>query len=82
MRPEHLYKGTDLDNRKDMLARGREIVLRGEKIGTSKLTEDLVREIKERLSYRNDGILAREFGVSDSLIWNIRHGISWKHVHV
>lgn len=81
-RPIHLFLGTDSDNRADMLAKGRARIVRGSQVGTAKLTEAQVIEIKLRLGHRNDGVLAREFGVSDSLIANIRHGRSWGHVDV
>jgi hypothetical protein len=78
--PEHLFAGTHLDNHRDMVSKGRQVILRGEDVGTSKLTASQVREIKSRLGYRNSGALAREFGVSDSLIDNVRYGKSWRHV--
>jgi len=82
LNPEHLFKGTCADNTADMMLKLRHNTLRGSQIGTSVLTEEQVKEIKRRLGYRNDGVLARMFGVSDSLISSIRHERSWKHVCV
>lgn len=78
--PRHLFLGTQADNNADRDAKGRNIVLHGSRIGTSKLNEKTVGKIKRRLGYRNDGKLAREFGVSDSQIFNIRHGLAWRRV--
>jgi len=78
--PSHLFLGTPADNVHDMMSKGRNVVLHGASIGTSKLNEQQVRDIKSKLGYRNSGKLAREFGVSDSLIDNIRYGRSWRHV--
>jgi hypothetical protein len=61
--------------------RGR-VGLRGERHGKVKLTEVEVREIKRRLVSGRDrrdcpAWLAREFGVSSSLIYGIRDGRNW-----
>jgi len=45
--PEHLFLGTNKDNMEDMTKKGRKPI--GEKVANSKLTEEQVREIKERL---------------------------------
>lgn len=81
LRPDHLFPGTDADNVADMMAKRRHNTIRGSKIGTSILDEKIVRKIKRLLGYRNDGILARQFKISDSTVSDIRHGRSWKHVY-
>jgi hypothetical protein len=78
--PAHLFLGTHQDNTDDKYAKGRQVHLRGERIGTSKLTTAKVRRIKRLFGRLSDCEIARRFDVSDSLIWNIRHGISWRHV--
>jgi hypothetical protein len=42
-----------------------------------KLTRADAEAIKARLSYRNGAALAREFGVSNSMIYHIRDGTAW-----
>ena len=79
--PEHLFLGSHADNNRDMISKGRNVVLRGEQIGTAVLGSTEVRSIKGLFGKLSDCEIARRFGVSYSLIWNIRHGISWRHIH-
>src|SRR4051812_2593059 len=56
-------------------------VAKGEAIGTSKLTEDDVREIyRLRLSGVAQRAIARQFGVDKSTIQDICHGERWGHL--
>lgn len=75
--PDHLILGTQRDNVADREARGRRDV-KGEQIGTSKLTEKEVLEIKSSLE--SVSVLADRYGVDKSNIWLIRAGKSWKHL--
>lgn len=50
----------------------------GEKSGTSKLTDDLVRYI--RASSESHETLANEIGVHKSCIEKVRYGETWRHV--
>ena len=93
VRPSHLFAGTHAENMADRDAKGRnahgdrhgcrlhpERVRRGEQHGNSKLTEDLVDEIRrlraEGLSQRAIGA---KVGVSHVQVGNILRGHSWKH---
>jgi hypothetical protein len=76
--PDHLIIGTQKDNVADREARGRRDV-RGEQVGTSKLTEKDVLEIKT--SEESSTVLAKRYGVDKTNIWAIRSGKSWKHLH-
>jgi hypothetical protein len=90
--PLHLWCGTVAENMADRDAkgrgggwknagRGRSSGARGSLHPLSKLTEERARELKARL--RRDGgrikiaPLAREFGVSASLLYGIRDGRNW-----
>jgi len=83
--PAHLFIGTQTDNLRDCVAKGRHKPARypqpGEMNPRAKLTEEEVRGIKRRLA---DGgrttELAREFQVVPSVISNIKYGRRWKHV--
>lgn len=78
----HLVKGTQADNIKDIWARGRMQVLRGEAAGNAKLTEQDV------LAIRRDYIpgvfgcnrLAKLYGVSKENITKILQRKSWAHL--
>ena len=52
----------------------------GEKHGMSKLTERQVRIIKYRLNALTTREIADSFRVSFHTIWDIRNGITWRHV--
>lgn len=79
--PAHLFLGTDLDNNQDMIAKGRNIIIRGERHGRSPFTDADVRIIRERwTSGASFSSLAREFGVSRVAIRNICLKRSWSHV--
>jgi hypothetical protein len=71
--PDHLFLGTHDDNMKDMAAKRRYV------LPNVKLTEQQVNEIRQKLAM---GVtttrLAKDFGVSATCIWYIRHGKSWK----
>ncbi len=82
-RPDHLFLGTNTDNMKDCVAKGRDNraakALPGEKNPQAKLTEADVLAIrcKPRVSRFT---LAKMFGVTESCIAAIRGGKGWKHV--
>lgn len=80
--PDHLLLGTVADNNRDRDERGRHVALKGEANGTSKLTDEKVRQIR-RLAAR--GIMSQKaigerFGVSQRAVWSILAGKSWTHV--
>jgi len=87
-RYDHLIVGTTRDNTLDSIERGRagyRVHLGEANGGGGKLTEDQAREIKHRyppgpLPPGARGALAAEFGVSYSLIGQIRGGKQWRHV--
>lgn len=68
--PNHLFTGTQSDNIRDMLNKGRG--------GVQRLTPAAVREI--RASAESVPVLARRYGVVDGAIHNIITRTSWKHV--
>lgn len=76
--PNHLRAGTMKENMADREARGRRDV-RGEQIGTAKLTEKDVLEI--RASDLSLVALADKYGIDKSNVWLVRAGKSWKHLN-
>lgn len=77
--PDHLFFGTDADNRADCVAKDRHA--RGERSGVNKLTEAQVKEIKRLIA---NGMrlmdIAPLFGVSKNHISGIKNGRYWRHL--
>jgi hypothetical protein len=85
VRPEHLFLGTNLDNVRDALSKGRmavgdrngsrlhpEKLRRGESVGTSKLKDAQVIQIRLRhANGEKQQVLADAFGVSNQQVSNI-----------
>ena len=84
VRPEHLFLGTNLDNVRDMDAKGRRVtvVKRGSSHANAVLDEDKVRSIFRQ--HRVEGVtqaeLARRHGVSRGAINHIFTGRLWAHL--
>ena len=79
--PSHLSAGTQPDNIRDMDRKGRRISLRGAQQAQAKLTEGAVLRIKECLTAgATCAALARQYGVSDAAIRNVKKGRRWRHV--
>lgn len=80
VRPDHLFLGTDADNHRDAVSKGRQA--RGERSGSAKLTAEHVQAIRARYA-AGDGTmasLAREYGVGSPSISNIVTGKTWEHL--
>lgn len=76
--PKHLFIGTQTDNVADRERKGRNIVQKGEKCGTAKLTEEQVKEIlKSKLSLTK---CAKLYGVTPQAISMIRNRKNWAHI--
>lgn len=78
-RPDNLRWATPLENiGQDRLRHG--TVPRGEKHALAKLTQEKAREIRAQLPGRRGTInrLAREYGVTKTVITNIRDNITWR----
>lgn len=77
--PDHLYPGTDADNMRDKVERGRQT--KGEDVNTAKLTRGDVVELREAYaSGISMVVLCERFAVSKSQVCRIVRGQSWKHV--
>jgi len=77
--PAHLLAGDHEDNARDREERNPRD-RSGENAGRAQLTEEQVREIKDRLEEDTQKQLAEEFGVSRSAISHISLGKNWGDV--
>lgn len=81
--PAHLFLGTQIDNIRDMIAKGRADTsgLRGERHHLARVNEAQVRTIRslacERRSFAS---IARQLSVSEDIVRNIVHRRTWRHV--
>lgn len=82
VRPDHLFLGTPSDNIADRSSKNRQAT--GSRIGSSKLTEEQVYEIKQLLHIRDHSRrqIAEMFGVGESTVCKIIQGINWAHVDI
>jgi hypothetical protein len=76
----HLFVGSQADNMADMAAKGRSN--QGERAHFAKLTEEQVRDIRQRYVPHvvTQYALAAEYGVQQTLISQIVQGKIWKHL--
>ena len=77
--PDHLFLGTDLDNIRDMWAKGRAVVHHGEQIHTSRLGASQIAEIRTATG-RSRRDLARQYRVSHQTITQILLRQTWAHL--
>lgn len=77
--PRHLFLGTHTDNMRDMWSKGRKSH-RGERNSRAKLTKEDVQKIRNLYSaeYGQQPLLAKQFGVSRTMIGYIVRGQSWR----
>lgn len=79
--PAHLELGDHAENMRDMTARGRADVRRGDRNTQARLTVDDVTEIRrQRSEGTTHAALADRFGVTRSAIQSIDAGRTWSHV--
>lgn len=77
--PQHLFSGTAKDNVADAISKGR--FIRGERVGSSKLTEGIVHRIRKdhAVGLRNKDLVVR-YKMSAPTISEITLRRTWKHI--
>jgi len=76
VRPDHLFLGSAAENAADMVAKNRQA--KGTALGTAKLTDDQARAI--RYDARSHRKIGADYGVSHTVVWQIKTGQIWRHV--
>jgi len=80
--PDHLRLGSQAENIRDMMRRGRHAPVRGELSRQAKLSATDVATIRRRYAAGGvtQAILATEFGVRSTMISQIVRGQAWSHI--
>jgi HNH endonuclease len=75
----HLFLGTHSDNMRDCVSKGRHNPpdQNGENHSGAKLNWEKVNYIRAQLPHRSHSSLAREIGISRSVVTRIAHGLLW-----
>ena len=79
----HLHLGTNTDNNREMMERGRfkpAPVRIGERSNFSKLTQDQVQEIRRLRGTMSQASIGKIFGVRQSTVSLIHSGKNWAHL--
>jgi hypothetical protein len=76
--PDHLFLGTNKDNMRDKIAKGRAQAPKGEDSPHATLTEEQAQTIL--LDARPYIVIAAEYGVAASTVGSIKNRVSWRHL--
>lgn len=80
--PTHLFIGTPSDNSQDCIAKGRwrKDAIRGERVGTAKLTPEKVMAIRQRAVTEPVKVIAASYGLSAATVYDVLEGRTWAHI--
>ena len=87
--PKHLFQGTQLDNMRDMIAKGRQFICSGpnplnagSRNGNAKLTDEMVKSIRLRhQSGEMQKDIAADLCISKMTVSLVVRNLIWKHVN-
>lgn len=79
--PDHLFLGTQSDNIRDCVSKGRHAAPKGERHLKAKLSDAQIPEIVRRIACgESQGEVARDLGLSQGAISAMLHCRTWRHV--
>lgn len=70
--PDHLFLGSQLENMRDMIKKGRKVIRRGAQHWATKLTDQQIEAIRKDTRFNR--IVAPEYGISKNYVNEIRRG--------
>jgi len=76
--PSHLFLGTNMDNARDKIVKGRGADLKGEMNGFAKLTATDVLAIRRDMRLQRE--IAADYGIGQPNVSGIKNRKSWAHV--
>lgn len=81
IRPEHLYLGSNADNARDREARGRAVIVRGERRGHARIRDADVEPIRlAAKAGEPHRVIGERYGLSRSAVGQIVNGKKYAHV--
>lgn len=78
--PAHLETGTDADNVRDRVERGRNGCAKGTRNGRAKLTEEQVAFIRDQRGKMLQRELGEMFGIAQAMVSHVQLGKTWRHL--
>jgi len=80
--PNHLFEGTNLDNNRDMIIKGRQKYPCGVEKKISKLTEQQVIEIYNLKGKLSQSKIGEIYDIKQATVFDIHKGNTWKHLQL
>jgi len=80
-RLDNLEYLTKPENAQHAIRMGLKIAPRGTDNSQAKITDEIVREIRQEYAHGKASMLARRYGISPALVSKVGRGLGWRHVH-
>lgn len=79
--PNHLFLGSQLDNVRDAIAKGRMVYRKGEGHPNSMINDDIAKNIINKLASGLDATsIAKHLDISRHIVYSIKYGKAWQHI--
>lgn len=80
VRPDHLFLGTNMDNVRDMMAKGRVQRTCGERHHRARISDETAAAIRREYVRGASGRLAAKYCLPRGYVYQIARGNGWKHL--
>lgn len=78
--PEHLFLGTEKDNVRDCMEKGRRGATQGANNGRAVINAEMVRKIRFLAAEYGSSQIAKEIGTTRNIVRGVLSGRTWRHV--